>query len=519
MVFMQFYPKKKNRTKILIVASLQESELASKTWGTGGWLPPDDREYLDWYTLVNLLGWSATVVAMNDLNEALENCPYDWIILAFLPELMGKDTMELLIETARKHQTNIILRQGNLVINGTLHIGFQNKQYVCHEVSWFGMGSKRKWSCKQPVSINHFVLDTNCQIWAANENNYPVIVAKDMGKNCRIVLLGFHPSEARDNAGVFSSILKHLLIFGINHDVAWVDWSGTMLLRMDDPGSSETVHHDIYSKINKINREQWRSIGNILSNHNACLNIGYVSGWVDDGDEDRGLLQVDGKNVERVPGKIHPSPEVLYVRTGEGYSTKLYNYKEEYEAIMWLINNGLADIAVHGYTHIFPDSEQWLNAPDCHNAEKWFREYSSQGMEVIERNVKAGETHPIEKATNEIYKYFKKNSATLINPGEKFTVKTQLKALELNFKLISSYYTALRIDNRFCWAHHVCAPYIDKANSRWFDAELPVIGYFHDFDICQFGTDWFDEQLMEWRKAGAVRFYDFSTFIAELESY
>jgi hypothetical protein len=509
---MQSYQK--HRTKILIVANLQQSELASDVWGTGGWLPPDDREYLDWFTLVTLLGWSAKVVTISELEEALENGPYDWIILAFMPELIGNDAMESLIQTAINQQTNVIMRQGNLVFNGTLQIGFHDKQYDCHEVTWCGRGDTRKWSCAQPVLINHFVRHSNCQIWAANENNFPVIVSKEFGKNCRFTILGFHPSEARDTAGAFSSILKHLLIHGHNHAISWIDWSGTMLLRMDDPGSSETVHHDIYEDSNKISAGQWKILGSILRNHLARLNIGYVSGWVDDGDEERGLLLVDGERIERTPGRIYPSPKVMYLR-----DTKMYNYREEYEAIVNLVNEGFADIAVHGYTHIFPDHEKWLTATDGHCAEKWFREYSSEGMDVIEQHVKAGEMHPLEKASLEIYKYFKKNSATLISPGEKFTVKTQQKALEFNFKLISSYYTALRIDNRFCWAHHVCAPYLDKADSTWFDAELPVVGYFHDFDICRNGTDWFDKQLMKWRKSGAVRFYDFSAFIAALESY
>jgi hypothetical protein len=71
---------------------------------------------------------------------------------------------------------------------------------------------------------------------------------------------------------------------------------------------------------------------------------------------------------------------------------------------------------------------------------------------------------------------------------------------------VSSYYFALRHDGRFCWTYHVCAPYLDTAESGWFDSGLPVVGYFHDRDPALHGLQWVRECLDAWARAGAKRF-------------
>ena len=46
---------------MLLVTSETELPAAHRVWGTGGWLPPKQREALDWLTLARFLGWGVTV--------------------------------------------------------------------------------------------------------------------------------------------------------------------------------------------------------------------------------------------------------------------------------------------------------------------------------------------------------------------------------------------------------------------------------------------------------------------------
>jgi hypothetical protein len=82
-------------------------------------------------------------------------------------------------------------------------------------------------------------------------------------------------------------------------------------------------------------------------------------------------------------------------------------------------------------------------------------------------------------------------------------------ALDLGIQLVSSYYQAIRDNDRFCWTMHVCAPYLDRPDSSWFDSGLPAVGYFHDYEPVTEGTGWMTRWLDRWQDAGARRFIDF----------
>jgi hypothetical protein len=87
-------------------------------------------------------------------------------------------------------------------------------------------------------------------------------------------------------------------------------------------------------------------------------------------------------------------------------------------------------------------------------------------------------------------------------------------ALKLKLQLVSSYYLALRHKERFCWSQHVCAPYLNQPDSAWFDSGLPVVGYFHDYDLAIKGVGWMSKWLNRWQSAGVKRFLDFRELAA-----
>jgi hypothetical protein len=104
----------------------------------------------------------------------------------------------------------------------------------------------------------------------------------------------------------------------------------------------------------------------------------------------------------------------------------------------------------------------------------------------------------------------------VISPGEDWTPDVLERALEFHLQLVSSYYLALRDHDRFCWAQHVCAPYLDEPAASWFDSGLPVVGYFHDRDLALGGVKWACRALDRWQDGGAKRFMDFRELAAAL---
>jgi hypothetical protein len=283
---------------------------------------------------------------------------------------------------------------------------------------------------------------------------------------------------------------------------------------MDDPGSAQSVHHEKYSQV-KLGRDEWNQVGKILAKHKARLSIGYVSGWVDDGNPDRGSLTVNGKAVVREPGRIYASPEVRYEKR-DGDNTKTYDYQDEYQGIQTLRNADLVEVELHGHTHIHPDRKKWLKASDRYSSSRWYREFNKEAVGFLQ--TLSPEKHPLFKGLRAFRSIFGISPSTLICPGEEFTEEVLEKALAQGLNMVSSYYQCIRIDQRLCWAQHVCAPYLDKPDVAWLDSELPVIGYFHDFDLTKNGMKWFDKNLCDWEMAGIKHFITLKDMTDVLQS-
>jgi hypothetical protein len=289
-----------------------------------------------------------------------------------------------------------------------------------------------------------------------------------------------------------------------------MDWKGTMALRMDDPGSSEIVYHNIYQDCNKLNKSQWEKLGHELKKQYAKLSIGYVNGWVDDADESRGKLRVNGKYIKRKAGKIYPSQQIHYESENNG----IYDFQNEYKSIRRLKNKGLAQVEAHGFTHIFPDSERWLKASTRYNDKRWFREFGKDAIEYIKSN--SSDDHPLLKTKIALAKYWKEEPSVLIFPGEEFTISAQEDALRFGWDMISSYYQAIKVNGRFCWTQYICSPYLDQNHSEWLESEMPFIGYFHDFDLYRRGIKWFSDCMEKWKSLGARNFIDLRTLLIGL---
>ena len=283
-----------------------------------------------------------------------------------------------------------------------------------------------------------------------------IVAARQIGLGT-LVTLGLHPSEARDQEGCATAFLKHLLLCGTSHPVPTQSLANTMILRMDDPGGAQNIYLRSW-RYRKLDHRDWAEIGCVLRSHNARLSVGYVSGWVDDGSPST-TLQIDGSIVKRTAGQVYPSPLVRYI---DGRKDT-HDYTAEYRGLLQLREAGLLDIAMHGYTHMSSDRQAWVAAPDRYQNLRWFREFGQDypGCAAAE--------HPLALGMKVIQTFFGESPSTIIFPGETFTDSALETALDLGIQLIGSYYLAIRHRGRFCWAQHVCAPYLDQAESSWFE--------------------------------------------------
>jgi hypothetical protein len=238
---------------------------------------------------------------------------------------------------------------------------------------------------------------------------------------------------------------------------------------------------------------------------------------VDDGDPGRGELQVNGLPVVRTKGAVHPTPEVRYQSLKNGAAGRLYDFSAEYRSLQKLIDAGLIDAQVHGFTHLHPDRVAWAEAPDRYSNTTWYREFGRHATQYINNHPEL--EHPLNAGIMAVTGYFKAFPSALICPGDEFTNDVLERALQAGIMLVSSYYLALRIGQQLCWTQHVCAPYLDQPDSVWFDSELPVIGYFHDFDVCLNGTGWFSKYMDEWQAAGAKYLLSLGEVAARMNYY
>ena len=246
-------------------------------------------------------------------------------------------------------------------------------------------------------------------------------------------------------------------------------------------------------------------IGEELYKRKARMSLAYVPAWVDDGDSSRGELEVDGQTVSRSPGNIYPSPLVKYIKTDGNYL--VFDYAAEFRGIQKLRNSGLVEAELHGYTHMHPDrnpgKRQQINMKiKCGSG-------NLAGRQLVLLIACQKKNIPCILGMEAFRKNFQSLPSTLICPGEEFTNNVLEIAMKTVLNLVSSYYLGIRIGHQLCWNQHVCSPYLDLADPRWFEQELPVVGYFHDFDLSIHGINWFAQQLDAWQHAGAKFFIDF----------
>ena len=479
-------------TDALVIGRAWEFDPAERIWGTGGWLSPEEREGLDWLTLVRSLGWgvrAATTCEGPSPDVCIVACDPGEVDGSLL--LAWADTGSLVVVPVEHAPPELI---GGLTVGGK-RAGSTLRRRIRSTEAWVS-----------GVAIEHSSLepDRGWEVWATIDD-VPAIVTREVGEG-RIAILAFHPSHARDASRTLTDVLVRLLTSQAPTPTAWLDLSGTMILRMDDPGGAQNVYSEQW-RYPKLTGSQWAAIGKEMGRRRGRISIAYSSGFVDDGDSQRGHLFVKGSAVDRLPGHVHPAPLVRYEDIGGHSPGTMYDYQEEFRGISALVESDRAGVEIHGHTHLHPDHDAWAAAPDRYENMAWFRELGPAASQALALRDEL--THPLVLGYKAIEEWFGRAPTTLVCPGEEWTNEALEVALDLGLSLVGSYYLAMRHDDRFCWTTHVCSPYLDEADAGWFDSPLPVIGYMHDRDLALNGVGWLVDNLAAWERAGATRFIDY----------
>jgi hypothetical protein len=360
----------------------------------------------------------------------------------------------------------------------------------------------REWTCATPLVARALLLD-GADV-AATLDERPIAVVRRVGRGA-VLTLGLDPSSARDADGSVTALLRELLVTHARAPIAWLDWSGTLVLRMDDPGSPESAYRAGW-RYPKLGGAAWGRIGDDLRRRGARMSAAYVPTFVDDGDRARGRLEIAGRPAERRAGALHPSRTVRYEAPG-----LTWDGADEHTGLAKQHALGTIDVELHGHTHVHPDRGAWAAAADRYESERWYRDL------VVTADDLADDEHPLIRGLAELTIGFGARPRALVCPGDTWTTDALVRALGLGFDLVSSYYLGLRDHGRWVWCQHVCAPYLDTADARWFAAELPVVGYFHDMEPSVHGTEWLAAQLDMWAAAGATRMISLGDLAAALE--
>ena len=289
--------------RCLVLAAGSELAPIRRVWGTGGWQPPEAREALDWFTLLRLLGWGTRVLNGDDAMPAAPPPGVELVVIACDPDAVCESRVGHLRQLLDDVPALVITRAAaaGTPLAEVAGVSRRPELHGGRVAQWHGPGPDRTWRLRTPIEATALRLGEAATVWITLDGA-PMVAMRRIGRGV-VVSLGFHPSHARDADGTVTAVLQHVLCWGSPTPVAWLDWRGTMVLRMDDPGGAQNVHSRSWAH-RKLDETEWAAISADLRRRDARLGIAYVAGWVDDGDAARGDLRVAGRPVDRAPGRV-----------------------------------------------------------------------------------------------------------------------------------------------------------------------------------------------------------------------
>ncbi|KMP11581.1 hypothetical protein UR09_02990 [Candidatus Nitromaritima sp. SCGC AAA799-A02] len=347
----------------------------------------------------------------------------------------------------------------------------------------------QSWFAKRVVAI------PETQIEAVHGKSLPAVVAHSFGQ-ARNYFLNFYPALVLKDGSPIHTLLRRLILSNPHAIPVSPSLEGVGVLRMDDPGSAERVHLEEFNK-GVLSAETWQGIIYELKKAEAHMNVAVVPNWVDDGEGNKGQLTVGGRVVEdRIPGAHYPAWDVEFLRNDR---TTVYDYVSSFRAIRKGVEQGVLSILSHGLTHITPDQDRWLSAGDRYTNTRWYREFSRDTSDVVER---------MKESARLLTKYFGTVPEILVPSGHKFTPKTPAQAGSAGFKVFSSKTTFFIEAEKIFENRKLRAIYPEETSEgvALVEAGYPLIIVLHDYDLLQNGPARLKGMIQKWRETGIDSF-------------
>src|SRR3989337_3943158 len=102
-----------NQNTVLIIADANELKDAGQVWGTGGWLPPEKRIALDWFTLCRFMGLNVLVKEAEEFHTGIILSErIRWVILACDPSSLDDKFIKQLTITLKNYPISLIGQPG-----------------------------------------------------------------------------------------------------------------------------------------------------------------------------------------------------------------------------------------------------------------------------------------------------------------------------------------------------------------------------------------------------------------------
>jgi hypothetical protein len=497
---------------ITVLADEAQLPPQARVWGRENRvLPPREREALCWVTLARLLGWHPDVLYRLENPQLLSHARC--VVVARAPESVDAEEVAALAQALAREEILVVCdAPPSDAPLAALAAPAGPRETVEGPLRWHGPGERREWEAWPTVEVSALREgsdpSSDAHNWAS-VGEWPLVSARRVDRGV-VATLAAHPVELCDAAPSGSGLLKQLLTRGVPGDSDWVELEGVVVPRMDDPGSSSSAHLDGWAH-RSLTEDEWRALARDLGERDAWVTIGYVPGWVDDGDPARGALHVGGEATERVPGRVHPSPLVAYAREGAEQDNPA-----GLRGIEALTAAGAGSIELHGHTHIRPvwgdeggPYAPWATAPDRYEGVAWFRE-------LEDLVPPPDETGPVEAGLALLREHTGAEATALCCPGHACSPAAAESAAAAGLELIAAESVAIRVGGRLAWCDHVHNPYVDGAAGPWLESGLPVIACLHDRDLVLNGRGWLGERVDEWRAHGAREITDLRTLAAKL---
>lgn len=273
------------------------------------------------------------------------------------------------------------------------------------------------------------------------------------------------------------------------------DLDKKIMLRMDDPGASQNVHHESWI-FPELSTNKWTDIEKILKANAAKLSVGYVMGWQDDGDSNKGDLYITNKKIEnRKPVKAFPSPDTRYYHKE---TQQWYEYEKQFE---FLKNSNTFELELHGHTHVTPHIEQWLQAKDSFTNYNWYREFLKTEFYPDQQQDLEAQKNIISAGLKLFADYKLPKPWVLIPPGQKISYDTTSLLSEFELPLLSDKSVNIAKGERYYRSNLI--PTYDLRLNEEKSATTRTQGFtlmLHDKDIHDLGTTWLQNKLLPFKE-------------------